>query len=204
MKPGGGWENLWTNKAFASKVISIVWDEAQCVSKWGTFRPEYKNAGSLRHLLPKDIPFYITSATLPPDVLQDVMTTLGMTESKTEIFTRSNDRSNIHLTVRKMKYPINSFKDLRFLIPPDWDGTTPLPWKFVIFFDTISESIAAAQYLRGLVPLEFREKIKWFNSEMSPEFRVDESDKFNKGINYGLCCTESFGMVSDPNCCAKV
>ncbi|KAJ6530768.1 hypothetical protein B0H19DRAFT_967545, partial [Mycena capillaripes] len=48
--------------AFASKVISIVWDEAQCVSKWGTFRPEYKTAGALRYLLPKDIPFYITSA----------------------------------------------------------------------------------------------------------------------------------------------
>ncbi|KAJ7872218.1 hypothetical protein B0H13DRAFT_2349570 [Mycena leptocephala] len=149
-------------------VISIVWDEAQCVSRWGTFRPEYKNTGSLRHLLPKDIPFYITLATLPPDVLQDVMATLGMTESKTEIFTRSNDRSNIHPTVRKMKYPINSFKDRRFLTPPDWDGTTPLPSKFVIFFDTITKSIAAAQNLRGLVPLQFREKIKWFNSEMSP------------------------------------
>jgi hypothetical protein len=102
------------------------------------------------------------------------------------------------------KTPFQGTKHLRFLIPPDWDGTTPLPWKFVIFFDAITESIAAAQYLRGLMPLEFREKIKWFNSEMSPEFRVDESDKFNKGINYGLCCTESFGMVSDPNCCAKV
>jgi ATP-dependent DNA helicase RecQ len=195
MKPGGGFEKLWTNKDFASKVISIVWDEAQCVSTWGTFRPEYKIAGSLRYLLPKDIPFYITSATLPPDVLQDVMATLGMRESNTEIFTRSNDRSNIHITVRKMKYPLNSFKDLAFLIPKDWDGTTPLPYKFVIFFDNITESIAAAKYLRGLVPLAFQDKIKWFNSEMSPEFRVDESDKFNVGINYGLCCTESFGMV---------
>ncbi|KAF8214748.1 P-loop containing nucleoside triphosphate hydrolase protein, partial [Mycena galopus ATCC 62051] len=56
MKPGGGFQNLWTNKAFASKVISIVWDEAHCLSKWGSFRPEYKIASSIRHLLPKDIP----------------------------------------------------------------------------------------------------------------------------------------------------
>ncbi|KAF7353121.1 p-loop containing nucleoside triphosphate hydrolase protein [Mycena sanguinolenta] len=157
-------------------------------------------AGSLRYLLPKDIPFFITSATLPPDVLQDVMATLGMSEAKTEIFWRSNDRSNIYLTVRKMKYPLNSFKDLAFLIPPDWDGTTPLPWKFVIFFASITESIAAAQYLRTLVPVAFREKIKWFNSEMSPEFRAEESDKFNSGKIFGLFCTESFGMGIDmPN-----
>jgi ATP-dependent DNA helicase RecQ len=195
MKPGGGFEKLWNDKNFMAKVISVVWDEAQCISKWGDFRPEYKIAGTLRHLIPKDIPFYITSATLPVDVLHDVMSTLGMRESNTEIFTRSNDRSNVHITVRKMKYPMNSFKDLRFLIPKDWDGTTPLPWKFVIFFDSISESLAAAQYLRGLVPIEVRDKIKWFNSEMSPEFRGEESDKFNEGLNYGLACTESFGMV---------
>ncbi|KAJ6570683.1 P-loop containing nucleoside triphosphate hydrolase protein [Mycena sp. CBHHK59/15] len=197
MKPGGGFEKLWNNKDFMSKVISVVWDEAQCVSKWGDFRPEYKTAGTLRNLLPKDIPFYITSATLPPDVLHDVMATLGMRETKTEIFMRSNDRSNIHITVRKMKYPMNSFKDLAFLIPLDWDGTQPLPYKFVIFFDSITESIAAAEYLRGLLPLEIREKIKWFNSEMSPEFRAEESDNFNEGRNFGLACTESFGMGID-------
>ncbi|KAJ7037743.1 P-loop containing nucleoside triphosphate hydrolase protein, partial [Mycena alexandri] len=78
MKPGGGFEKLWNDKNFMAQVISVVWDEAQCVSKWGDFRPEYKIAGTLRHLIPKDIPFYITSATLPPDVLHDVMLTLGM------------------------------------------------------------------------------------------------------------------------------
>ncbi|KAJ7626573.1 P-loop containing nucleoside triphosphate hydrolase protein [Mycena polygramma] len=200
MKPGGGFDKLWNDKDFMSKVISVVWDEAQCISKWGDFRPEYKTAGTLRHLIPKDIPFYITSATLPPDVLHDVMSTLGMRASQTEMFTRSNDRSNIHITVRKMRYPINSFKDLRFLIPKDWDGTTPLPYKFVIFFDNITESIAAARYLRSLVPIEARDKIKWFNSEMSPEFRAEESDNFNQGKTYGLACTESFGMGIDmPN-----
>ncbi|KAF8135272.1 P-loop containing nucleoside triphosphate hydrolase protein, partial [Mycena galopus ATCC 62051] len=200
MKPGGGFEKLWTNSVFASQVISIVWDEGQCVSKWGTFRPEYKIAGSLRYLLPKDIPFYVTSATLPPDVLEDVMATLGMRKDKTEIFTRSNDRSNIYITVRKMRYPLNSFKDLAFLIPKDWDGISPLPFKFVIFFDNITESLAAAKYLRGLVPPAFQDKIKWFNSEMSSEFRAEESDKFNEGDVFGLCCMESFGMGIDlPN-----
>ncbi|KAJ7182544.1 P-loop containing nucleoside triphosphate hydrolase protein [Mycena crocata] len=169
---------LWNNKAFMSKIISVVWDEAQCISKWGDFRPEYKIAGTLRHLIPTDIPFYITS----------------MRETKTEIFVSSHDRHNVHITVCKMKYPLNSLKDLVFLIPPG-DGTTPLPWKFVIFFSSITESIAVAQYLRSLVPLEFRDKIVWFNSEMSPEFRAEESDKCKDSQTWGLLCTESFGMV---------
>ncbi|KAJ7231791.1 P-loop containing nucleoside triphosphate hydrolase protein [Mycena rebaudengoi] len=200
MKPDGGFSKLWNDKDFMSKVISVVWDEAQCISKWGDFRPEYKTAGTLRNFIPHDIPFYITSATLPPDVLHDVMAILGMRETKTEIFMRSNDRSNIHLTVRKMKYAMNSFKDLAFLIPPDWDPSKPLPYKFTIFFDSITESLAAAQYLRSLLPLEHRDKIKWFNSEMSPEFRAEEADKFNEGHTFGLACTESFGMGIDmPN-----
>ncbi|KAJ7308704.1 hypothetical protein DFH08DRAFT_719579 [Mycena albidolilacea] len=126
-----------------------------------------------------------------------------MREGKTEIFTRSNNCSNIYITVCKMKYPLNSFKDLAFLIPKDWDGMTLLPYKFVIFFNNITESLAAVKYLRSLVPLAFRDKIKWFNSEMSPEFQAEESDKFNEGISYGLCCTESVGMVCIQFCCTS-
>ncbi|KAJ7269494.1 hypothetical protein C8J57DRAFT_1435518 [Mycena rebaudengoi] len=86
MKPGGGFEKLWNDKNFMARVISVIWDEAQCISKWGDFRPKYKIADTLRHLIPKDIPFYITSATLPADVSHDVMSNLGMQESNTENF----------------------------------------------------------------------------------------------------------------------
>lgn len=195
LKEGGGFEKLLQNKDFTSKVLSIVWDESQCVSKWGDFRPEYKAAGRLRQLLP-NIRFFVTSATLPPRILEDVMSILGMRREKTEIFMRSNDRPNVHLAVRKMKYPLNSFNDLAFLVPDNWDPIEPLPYKFVIFFDSIADSINAAKYLRSRVPLHLREKIKWFNSEMSSEFREEESDAFKEGKNWGLACTESFGMVS--------
>ncbi|KAJ7358234.1 hypothetical protein DFH08DRAFT_615142, partial [Mycena albidolilacea] len=65
---------------------------------------------------------------------------------------RSNDCSNIFTTVRKMKCHLNSFKDLTFLVPNNWDGTTHLPYKFTIFFDNITESLTAVKYLRSLVP----------------------------------------------------
>jgi ATP-dependent DNA helicase RecQ len=95
-----------------------------------------------------------------------------------------------------MKYPMRSFKDLAFLIPEDWKPGDPLPVKFLIFFDNISDSIEAARFLRGRLPPEHRHKIKWFNSEMSPEFKETEFEALNTGGIWGLMCTDSFGMVS--------
>ena len=63
MKDGGGFEKLWKNEAFTSRLISFVWDEAHCISTWSHFREEYKDAYRLRYLLPK-VPFYLASATL--------------------------------------------------------------------------------------------------------------------------------------------
>ena len=148
-KPGGGFEKLWLDKDFGSRVLDLVWDEGQCIGKWDEFRPEYKTAGNLRHIIPKTIRYFVPSATLPRRVLEDVMQILGMREDNTYIFIRSNDRPNVHITIRKMKYPSNSYMDLAFLIPDDWDGTSPLPYKFAIFFDNITDSIAAATYLRS-------------------------------------------------------
>ena len=75
-KEGGMFDRLWKNPSFIKRVISIVWDEGQCVSKWADIRPEYKDVERLRYLLPKDIPFYVMLATLPPLVLHDMMNIL--------------------------------------------------------------------------------------------------------------------------------
>ncbi|KAJ6595501.1 P-loop containing nucleoside triphosphate hydrolase protein, partial [Mycena vulgaris] len=171
MQQDGGFSKLWKKPEFTRRLISIVWDEAHCISKWAGFRPEYKEVGRLRYLIPRDIPFVIVSATLPPAVLSDVMNILQVSPKKVEIIRRSNDRANINLVVREMKYAMNSFMDLAFLIPENWQPTDPLPPKFLIFFDSIADSVAAANFLRSRLPLEHRHKIKWFNSEMSSEFK---------------------------------
>ena len=107
---------------------------------------------------------------------------------------RSNDRPNVHLVVRQMMHPANSYLDLAFLIPavmePGWK-----PPKFLIFFDSIAESIAVAKFLRDRLPLKLRWMIKWFNADMSPEFRDAEAANLKNGVTWGLCCSESFGMV---------
>jgi superfamily II DNA helicase RecQ len=199
MQQDGGFDKLWKKPLFTSRLISIVWDEGHCISKWASFRPEYKEVGRLRFLIPRSIPFVIVSATLPPAVLSDVMHTLQVQPDKVTIIRRSNDRPNIYLSIREMKYPMGSFKDLAFLIPEDWKPGDPLPVKFLIFFDSIADSIEAAKFLRGRLPPEHRHKIKWFNSEMSSQFKETESDALKTGKIWGLMCTDSFGMVSLRN-----
>lgn len=196
MKKGEGFEKLWKIPQFTSRLVSVVWDEAHCISKWGSFRPEYKEAGRLRYLLPKGLPFVITSATLPPLVLSDVMDILQVSKPAYTIH-RSNDRVNVHIVVRRMKHAQNSYKDLAFLIPEGWTPRDPLPLgKFLIFFDSKAESVAAAEYLRGRLAIGDRHLIKWFNADMSSQYRVDEADALKEGQIWGLACTDSFGMVS--------
>jgi hypothetical protein len=170
----GYFDKLWKRDLFASKVVSIISDEGHCVSKWADFRPEYQNAGRLQYIIPSHIPFYITSATLPTIVLDNVMNILHMRKDNTYTVERSNDCYNVSISICEMVHPANSYLDLAFLIPnnpePGWK-----PPKFPIFFDDITESIAVANFLRKHLPAEYRNMIKWFNSDMSAQFRDAEA-----------------------------
>ncbi|KAJ7750546.1 P-loop containing nucleoside triphosphate hydrolase protein [Mycena metata] len=197
MQQDGGFDKLWKKPQFTSRLLSIIWDEGHCVSKWAGFRPEYKEVGHLRFLIPRSIPFVIVSVTLPPAVLSDVMHTLQVLPGKVTVIRRSNDRPNIHLVVREMKYSMSSFMDLAFLIKENWKPGDRPPPKFLIFFDSIADAVEAAKFLRGRLPLEYRHKIKWFNSEMSSAFKEGEAESLKTGKIWGLCCTDSFGMGLD-------
>ncbi|KAG1811372.1 P-loop containing nucleoside triphosphate hydrolase protein, partial [Suillus subaureus] len=197
MKANGGFDKLWKNHLFTSRIISIVWDEAHCISKWGDFRPEYKLAGRLRYIIPSRIPYFITSMTLPAAVLDVITETMRLCKN-TCIIHRSNDRPNVHLVVWEFQYPMSSYLDLAFLIPEnvtlDWK-----PPKFLVFFDDISKLVAAAKFLRLRLPQPLRSMLKfvWFNAEMTPNFREEHTKNLKAGTVYGLCCTDSFGMGVD-------
>ncbi|KAH7917043.1 P-loop containing nucleoside triphosphate hydrolase protein [Leucogyrophana mollusca] len=198
MKDGGGFEELFKKPLFTSHIMGIIFDEAHCVTSWGEFRPEYKELGRLRFILPHEIPFLVTSATLSSAALQDVKKLLHI-RSGNQLVTihRTTDRPNIKIGVRQIKYPLNSYADLAFLVPDQWEDRHPPPPKFLIFFDDINEAIEAAKYLRERLPPALRDKIKWFNSDMTTDFKNTEIDNFTNGDTWGLCTTESFGMGID-------
>ena len=207
MKEGSGFGKLFRKRHFTSRVVAIIVDEAHCINLWSSFRKEYQELGRLRHFLPGSVHFAIVSATLPATVLPDVMSRLGVTKDNLHAIRLSNDRSNIALVVRKMKYPANSYMDLDFLVRDSSDsrmdvgcpGGPRLPRhheKFVIFFDSKNEATAAGRYLRSRLPLGQRDRIIWFMSEMSREFKDDGVEGLASGKIWGICATDSFGMVS--------
>ncbi|EPQ54869.1 P-loop containing nucleoside triphosphate hydrolase protein [Gloeophyllum trabeum ATCC 11539] len=197
MQEGGRFERLWKVPSFTSRLLYVVFDEAHCVSQWSDFREQFKYIGSLRYLIPGTIPFLVASATLPEPVLQDVAEILQLRRGETEYIRRSNDRPDIHLAVHRMEHPANSYRDLAFLIPDNFQPTDMLPPKFLIFFDDRKDTEEAVKYLRSRLPEELRSKIKYFHSVMSPEYREDEYEALRESDLWGLCVTDSFGMGLD-------
>ena len=200
MKEGGGFQRLLRKTTFSSQLIAIIIDEVHCLKLWSSFRRDYQDLGRLRFILPDRVHFALVSATLPRPVLVPVMSHLGITSSELYAVRLSNDRDNIALVVRKMQYPANSFRDLDFLVP----GTTLLEpsggsqqrhKKFVIFFDNKAEATSAGIYLRSRLPMDQRDRIIWFMSDMSAGFKEDGVTDLASGKLMGICATDSFGMV---------
>ncbi|KAG0707218.1 hypothetical protein DFH29DRAFT_797092 [Suillus ampliporus] len=107
----------------------------------------------------------------------------------------STDCPNIKIGVRKIKYALNSYADLAFLIPEGWNTEDPPPPKFLVFFDDIQDAINAAWYLCKCLPVECSNKIKWFNSDMTSTYKEMELDNLISSETWGLCTTDLFGMV---------
>ncbi|KIJ09815.1 hypothetical protein PAXINDRAFT_86927, partial [Paxillus involutus ATCC 200175] len=204
MKPDGDFEGLLKSPLFVSRVVSIVIDEAHCLTDWGDFRPEYRELGRLRYILPSNVPLLVTSATLTKAALSDVTRLLHIRADKLVVIRRSSDRPNIKIGVRKIRYALSSYADLVFLIPAGFKVGDPPPQKFLIFFDNIPESINTACSLCRRLPPELRAKIKWFNADMSTTYKEAELENLvsgdihrTVGETWGLCTTASFGMGMD-------
>ena len=212
MKDKGGFSRLFQRPGFLSKLIAVIIDEAHCVKLWSSFRKQYQELVRLKYLLPDTAHFAIVSATLPATILPGVMSELGVSGNDLHAIRLSNDRSNISLVVRKMKYPANSYMDLDFLVqdtssdfaddfdPSDESRIPPHQEKFVIFFDDKNEATAAGDYLRSRLPLNQRRRIIWFMSDMSRGYKDDGVNGLATGEIWGICSTDSFGMVGSDVC----
>lgn len=184
---------LWKNSRFTSRVISVVFDEVHCVVAWGSFRPDLAEAGRLRSLLPSGTPYLMPSATLAQPIRNQVLETLQARKGHTRLIQRSNDRPNVYLTVQKLQHAQSGFKDLEFLIPDDWVPERHL--RFLVFFDSIDESVRAAEILRNRLPREHQDRVVWFNSDNTSTYRNRTTNEFRDHKLCGLYCTDSFGMV---------
>ncbi|KAH9886764.1 P-loop containing nucleoside triphosphate hydrolase protein [Cubamyces lactineus] len=188
----GGFARLWRNRTWTSRLISVIWDEAHCIKSWASFCKDYGQAGRLRNVL-TDVPYLIPSATLPEAMLDNVLATLHVKRARTVIHCRSNDRPNVYLAMRKMQHAVSSYKELDLLLPAGWKAGDRIP-KFLVFFDSIEESMQAADMLRKRLPQEDHFKVLCFNSDMSASLHEAATAEYSTGRLWGLFCTDSFGM----------
>ena len=202
MKEGGGFQRLLRKTKFALDLIAIIIDEVHCLKLWSSFRHDYQDLGRLRFFLPERVHYALVSATLPRPVLTPVMSHLGITSNDLHSIRLSNDRDNIALVVRKMKYPAGSFQDLDFLVPGNTASDVSRSErqqrhkKFVIFFDNKKEAMSAGRHLRQRLPIDQRDRIIWFMADMSAGFKETGVSDLASGKLMGICATDSFGMVS--------
>jgi superfamily II DNA/RNA helicase len=75
------------------------------------------------------------------------------------------------------------------------DGRTQPPL-FMVFVNKRTESEELAKKEWENLPPNFREKVMWFHSGMSPEFREEVIRKLKSGEIWGIMCTDAAGMVS--------
>ena len=174
-------------------------DEAHVIKEWGgTFRSDYLKLGPLRYLWPRVIPIILGSATVSPQMVPDLSKNLHLQSNKTFIARLNTDRPNIFLVVERMKHPTNSYEDLAFLIKKGMTADEPKPIKFLVFFNFNSraEAQAGSEYLRARLSLELRDKVNWFHSGMTDEFRESEIHALLVGDVFGDGATDAAGMVS--------
>ncbi|KIJ09268.1 hypothetical protein PAXINDRAFT_164396 [Paxillus involutus ATCC 200175] len=193
---------LWQSKKFVSHIFNITIDEGHCVSEWGKeFRPEYSQLGRLRWILPPQIPFHIVSATMPSRILKDVISTLNMRRENISKVRLSNDCPNIHLVVVELLHSAKSMYDinrvLRIHPSPLQAGSGLQHVKFMIFCNSCRDTQRMALFLREQLPPHLRDKIIWFHSGMTQEFRSEMIEKLRKGEIWGICCTDAAGMGLD-------
>lgn len=87
-----------------------------------------------------------------------------------------------------MKYSVKSTLDLERILHLDGNARPP---KFMVFVNKRNEAQELTENEWENMSPELREKVVWFHSGMSPEFREDAIRKLQSGEIWGIICTDA-------------
>lgn len=191
---------VFSSRSFQKALVAIHVDEVHTISLWGgDFRKDYRGLGRIRARLPKGVPATIVSATLRPNVKNDAMATLGFSSnpSKYVNINVGNERPNVFIGVRAMKFPASTFKDLLVLIDPNEVDALNIP-KTIIYIDDFIDVTLGVIALNDWLYVSLRDRglIMPVHAWMPSWYRSDAMTKFASGEVRILVCTEAAGMVS--------
>ncbi|KAF9342056.1 ATP-dependent DNA helicase sgs1 [Mortierella sp. AD094] len=89
---------LWVDKRWRERLISIVVDEIHCVKNWANFRTYYPSIGTLRGKAP-GVPIVGLTATLPPESFEGIKNQVFLSSSIVKVIRVDDIRDNIQLEV---------------------------------------------------------------------------------------------------------
>ncbi|KAF5332724.1 hypothetical protein D9611_005316 [Ephemerocybe angulata] len=181
-------QEVLSKPQFTSHLRAVCIDEAHCINVWGgDFRPDYAALGTLRGRLPRNVPFLVASATLPDHVLDDIRATLELRGNLVRVAV-TNDRPNVALSVRTMKYSDESKGDLRFLLHEGAESMKDIMITAVYCNERLAteDGCDALRYWARAEGIEDWEKgIVYYHAKLSTERKrtIEESLKQGKGCD---------------------
>ncbi len=162
-------------------VSLVAIDEAHCISQWGhDFRPEYRNLRDVRGLFP-EAPIIALTATATPQVREDIVISLGLSDAKT--FVSSFNRPNLHYRVQP-KY--NVFALLRGLLAGYKDQSVII----YCFSRKDTEQLALDLSRAGFAALPY-------HAGLQREVRTHTQEQFIRDEVKIIVATIAFGMGID-------
>ncbi|KAJ3963656.1 P-loop containing nucleoside triphosphate hydrolase protein [Lentinula raphanica] len=189
-------EKVLKNRTFRNNIVHLIIDESHCASEWGEdFRPEYAGLGTLLARLPSGLPVLLASATMPEDVINDVLYKVGLPPNSARVAV-SNAKHNVALSVRVLQHPSNTYADLFALIPTEAEHAFP---QTLIYVNSRTEAEEIQDFFRSRCsPHIPAESFEFYHRHITDQRKRHIQDGLRSGQ---LCCvvaTDALGMVSPP------
>lgn len=176
---------LLEHQTFKNRVRGLLFDEAHFIVTAGkpdtegnVFRPEYAKGYEIRIRLNSDTSTMVFSATMPPDILKQIMASLRIPSepSRTSLLTLTTNRPNLTFAIKKASGTLSNLAELDFLIPKAHHPPMSRSRKTLIFVPTTKLTMAVSQYLNTKLP-GIAQRI---HSTLSTEFKHQIIEEFHK------------------------
>lgn len=211
------WRKLLSCDVYRKSLISVIVDEAHCISQWGSsgtskcpsvpFRVWYSNLGELRSLIAGSVPSVVLTATACKSTKRDIFQTLNLNMKSVLVIERSPDMPNIRFDVHYLENKIPLEKTFSAIID-DVRVKRSSTTRTVIFcqtrkqcaliYNTFKESLGVYFYLKKVSnPKERLIEMYHSGTPSSVKKHIQENIGVREGHIRVLVCTIAFGMGVD-------